>query len=130
MSDDACRPNEARIDPDDDERRRARLHAARSRGGTCAGCGRALAAGEPVWWARFALRGAYGSVSHQGAPVGREWAPGEFLRETGAAGPEPCLGCGRGVHYGSASRPRGLVFCSTRCAGRYQTTRAKEARGS
>ena len=69
------------------EEARTRLFAARHAGGLCAGCGRALAADEPVWWARFALRGAYGWISYQSGPVGRECASPAFLQET--AGQEP-----------------------------------------
>jgi hypothetical protein len=73
------------------EEERARFHAARNRGGLCAGCGRALSAGEPVWWAPFAVRGTHGRRSRRWAPVGEECAPSEFVRETAAGGPESCL---------------------------------------
>ena len=129
MTDDARRPNEARIDADDD-RHRALLYAARRDGGICAGCGRALADAEPVWWAPFMVRGPYGRLSRRWGPVGRECAPPELLLETEAAGPKPCLACGRGVHYGSTAYPRDFVLCSGRCRNRYEGARAKEARGS
>ena len=122
MSDDARHPLT------DEER--ARIHTARRNGRLCAGCGRALADGEPVWWAPFILRGLYGRLSRRRAPVGRECAPTALLRETEADGPEACLGCGRGVHYGSASRPRDRALCSERCRDRHDLTRArKEPRG-
>jgi len=131
VTDDARRPGGVRIDVgDDDERRRALLHAARRDGGLCAGCGRALADGEPVWWARLALRGAYGWISHRWGPAGRECAPPETLRATDGREPARCVGCGRGVYYESAPPPRRAPTCSKRCAGRYRMARAREARGS
>lgn len=132
MTDDARRPGEARIDlDDDDERRRAMIHAARRFGELCAGCGRTLADDEPVWWASFALRGVYGRLSHRRGPVGRECAPTELLRETEAEGTEACAGCGRGVHYGAADRPRDLAVCSRWCRSRSTIARnLEDARAS
>ena len=113
----------------EDERLRARLHAARTSGGLCAGCGRALGPDEPVWWAPFALIGAYGRPSRRWGPVGRECAPPDLVCATEAEGPEACLGCGRGICYGAASRPRDRALCSGRCRDRYERTRAgKESR--
>ena len=124
-------PTSDRIDPDDDdERRRALIHVARRDGGLCAGCGRALADDEPVWWARFALCGAYGWVSHRWAPVGRECARPEALRATADQEPARCAGCGRRVYYQALHALRRVPACSKRCAGRYQMARAREARGS
>ena len=129
MSDDARRSNDTVADVGDDaERRRALIHAARARGDTCAGCGRALAAGEPVWWAAFAVRGLYGRRTRRRAPVGRECAPPELVRATEGREPEPCLGCGRAIRYGVTSSRRRLAICSKRCAGRYRRARAKEER--
>ena len=113
----------------EDERLRARLHAARMSGGLCAGCGRVLGPDEPVWWAPFALIGAYGRPSRRWGPVGKECAPPDLVREMEAEGPEACLGCGRGIYYGSTSHPRDRVFCSRRCRYRHGRSRAgKEPR--
>ena len=110
------------------EDERTLIQAARARGDVCAGCGRALAVGEPVWWAAFAVSGAYGRRSRQWAPVGRECAPPELVREAEAKGPERCLGCARDIYYGSIGYPRDLVLCSKRCRGRYDVARSKEER--
>ena len=131
MSDDPRRPNDTVADAsDDDERRRARLNAARSRGGLCAGCGRALADGEPVWWASSLLSGAYGRLSRRWGPVGKECAPPDVVRETEGTAPERCVGCGRGVYYQLVHRRRRWATCSNRCADLSQAARRKEARGS
>jgi hypothetical protein len=123
-------PTHPMSDLDDDERRRALIHVARRDGRLCAGCGRALADDEPVWWARFALWGAYGWVSHRWAPVGRECARPEALRATADQEPARCAGCGRRVYYQALHALRRVPACSKRCAGRYQMARAREARGS
>ena len=112
------------------EEERARLFAARARGGLCAGCGRALADDEPVWWVRLALRGMYGWISYHRGPVGRECAPPEALRATDGRAPARCVGCGRGVYYRVEHALRHVPACSKRCAGRYQNARAREAGGS
>ena len=127
MSDDVRRPGAARIDlDDDDERRRVFLHAARRDGGLCAVCGRALGPDEPVWWASFALHGPYARRARRWGPVGKECAPPDLVRETEAEGPEACLGCGRGVYYGSTSHPRDRALCSGRCRDRYERSRVRK----
>lgn len=110
------------------EEERARMLEARYSGGLCAGCGRALADDELVWRAPFALPGAYGSISHQWGPAGRECAAPEVLRETEGREPVPCTGRGRGVYYRSGDALRRVPTCSKRCAGRYQTARARARR--
>jgi hypothetical protein len=94
----------------------ARLFAARSMGGTCAACGRALAGDEPIWMERLDIVDAGRRVGSYRAPVGRECASPELVRESETAA---CLSCGRGIHYGPTPRPRDLVLCSKRCCGRY-----------
>ena len=131
MSDDARRSTDTVADVgDDEERRRALILAARWDGGLCAGCGRALGPDEPVWWAPFALSGAYGRVSRRWGPVGKECAPPDLVLETEGKEPERCAGCGRGVYYRAARPLRRAPVCSRRCADRYQRARVKEGRGS
>ena len=111
---------------DDEERRRVVVLAAKRRGDVCAGCGRGLAADEPVWIVRVDVRGALRAP--WSAPVGRECVPPELVRATEGRAPEPCLGCGRAIRYGVTSSRRRLALCSKRCAGRYQHARARGAR--
>ena len=119
----------------DDERRplteeeRARIQAAKARGETCAGCGRALLEGEPVWFERFAIHGGYGYPSYWWAPVGVECAAPEAVRETRGIEPSACVGCGRGI-FNQPAHPRRLVAsCSKRCVMRGVLAR-KEAAAS
>ncbi len=119
MSDDARRPLT--------EEERARLQAARMSGGTCAGCGRALAAGKPVWWERFDVCRPDGTRSViRWAAVGRECASPSLVRGTGVGAPARCLGCGRGVHLGPITRPRAPALCSPRCRRAYEVLRMVE----
>ena len=120
MTDDARRPRT--------EEERARIHAARRDGDMCAGCGRVLVEGEPVWWVPFVLRGVYGRASSRRAPVGRECASPEFVEGAEAEGVEHCLNCGRGIYYGSTGHPRDLVLCSKRCRSRYEVGRTGRER--
>ena len=122
MTDDARRPLT--------EEERARIHAARNRGGMCALCGRALVEGETIWMERLAVRDEYGGTTYWRVPVGAECIAPETLRATCSTEPERCAGCGRGVYYQAEHPRRRLVLCSKRCAGRYRAARAKEARGS
>ena len=120
--------DERRVRADDeDERRRARIHAARHDGGLCAGCGRALAADEPVWWESFTAADR-GARARLWAPVGRECASPELLRATAGKEPAWCRACGRGVYRRAASRAQDRVLCSRLCRQRYAAARAKEAR--
>ena len=110
----------------------ASVFAARSKGGMCANCGRALTATEPIWVERLDVVDAGRRVGSYRGPVGRECASEGALREAAGRASEPCVGCGRGVYYrrgGPGRRPR-WVTCSKRCADRYQAARRKEARGS
>ena len=104
-------------DPDE---RRARIIAARRDGGTCARCGRALAAGETVWMEGLTVGGA-----HRLGPVGVECASPELLRATDGTEPARCEHCGRGVYYrdGSWSSVRRLALCSLVCSSRYHAAR-------
>ena len=136
MTDDARRPGEARIEASDDaERRRALIYAARARGELCAGCGRALAADEPVWIERFVTGLAAPqrrrlSPSHTQAPAGAECASATFRAATEGTEPERCAGCGRGVYYRVADTRRRTPTCSRRCSARAIAARTKEARES
>ena len=108
----------------DDERRplteeeRARIHAARNRGGMCAACGRALVEGETIWFERVRITGLYGESRPWWVPVGAECIAPETLRATCDAEPERCLGCGRGIYGLAEDARRRVVSCSTRCAAR------------
>ena len=134
MTDDARRPGEARIEASDDaERRRALIYAARARGELCAGCGRALAADEPVWIERFvtgmmAAGRRRPSPSRTQAPVGAECASAAFRAATEGTEPERCAGCGRGVYYPVADTRRRTPTCSKRCSARASVARGREAR--
>ena len=110
------------------EEERARIQVATRRGGLCAGCGRTLADDEPVWWATFVLSGVYGRRVRRWVPVGRECAPPEVLRATEGREPEPCIGCGRAIHYGATTRRGQLAACSRRCRNRQHSARARERR--
>ncbi len=111
------------------EEERARIQAAKYRGGLCAGCGRALEPGEPVWIVRFDAYGDGRAYWH--APVGRECVAPDVLRPTEGATPAACAGCGRPISYApTGRRRRRAALCSKRCASRHQQARAKEARGS
>ena len=121
--------DERRVRVDDgDELTRARIHAARLEGGICAGCGRTLADGEPVWWTAFPVRGVYGRRETLRAAAGRECAPPALLRETAADEPRRCAGCGREIYYGHGSRPRARALCSQRCRSQHEAARTREGR--
>ena len=109
-------------DPIDQEQHRARVLAARRTGTLCAGCGRALAADEPVWLERLPVGGTY-----RRAPVGAECASPAFLRATDGLSPLPCAHCGRGVYYrdGAWSSIRRRALCSRVCDSRYHTARRR-----
>lgn len=107
-----------------------RIFAAQSKGGMCAHCGRALTATEPVWVARLDVVVGGRRAGSYRTPVGRECVPPEFARETEGTEPRACFGRGRGVYYQATDRRHRLALCSKRCAGRYQTAREREARGS
>ena len=123
MSDDGRRRPAILIDVSDDaERRRQRLVTARERGGMCAGCGRALADGEPVWWQTFPL-GGYARVQDWRGPAGRECVSAAFLVATEGQAPEPCAGCGRPIHNDGSDPRRRLAACSRLCARRVRGAR-------
>ena len=111
------------------EEDRARIQAARNRGGLCAGCSRALEPGETVWLETVDGGRFYGgkSISWR-APVGRECATPETLQATEGQAPAPCAGCGRGVLGRAPSRSRTLVVCSRRCGRMASATRVREKR--
>jgi hypothetical protein len=109
------------------EEQRERLHTARKNGGQCAGCGRALAADEPVYIEQFTIleqstiSGRRTSVAR--APVGVECAAPEFLQETEDADPEQCAGCGRPVYYHGRRKNRHRALCARPCANRVVVAR-------
>ena len=109
------------------------LHAARSRGGLCAACGRELGDGEVVYVERFAVgvkRPTWaGGAGHQAfafAPVGVECASPELLARTEGHDPDPCAWCGRLVFYRVAPPTRGRATCSRRCVSRLGHARRRE----
>jgi hypothetical protein len=97
------------------EEERARLYAARSRGGICSICGRALRAGEPVYWERFTVGKIGGYTTYPQAPVGAECVSQWILEEKEHEAPAPCAGCARPVYYSLASAARRRAVCSARC---------------
>ena len=120
MTDEARRPMTAE--------ERARIHAARSRGGLCAACGRELVDGETVWIERLMVRGEYGDVSYWHVPVGAECIAAETVSATCKLEPERCVGCGRGVYYRASSGRRRRTLCSRAC-GRKVAPSASATRG-
>src|SRR4051794_16628094 len=106
---------------------RERLYAARERGGVCAGCGRALEDGEPVYIESIALdlkpltapgtRRVRSTVSRD-APLGAECASPGLLARMADATPDPCMGCGRPIFYALDRAGRQQAMCSKRCAFR------------
>ena len=100
------------------EEQRERRHAARRQGGMCAACGRALGAGDAVYIERFRIVGTFGY-----APVGQECATSELLMRTAGVELERCVGCGRGVYYGTPGAARTRPLCSQRCAYRHRRAR-------
>ncbi len=109
------------------EEGRARIHAARRYGGSCALCGRPLAQGETIWMERAAIYGEGAGVVHWRVPVGGECTSPELGRETERSEPERCAACGRGGHR-QASTSRGWPeLCSTRCASRYYMAHKRES---
>jgi len=100
------------------------LSIARARGGLCAGCGRALAPGEPVYIERLeverkplAAPGAHWGqrAVYRDVPLGVECASARNVAEAQARPPEACVGCGRPVHYAVLRESRQWVSCSKRC---------------
>jgi hypothetical protein len=85
------------------ERRRLAAHA-QATAATCGACGHPLAPDAPVWLARL-------SVSRDG----RQVPVGACCRGRLSGRPEPCVGCGRAVHYPYSTRARSYAYCSDRC---------------
>ena len=111
------------------EEERARAQAAKTRGGLCGRCGRALAEGETVWIERVPVGRPYGRrPAVWWVPVGGECASPAFRAEVEGREPAPCVGCGRGLFYRRADSRRRAAVCSRRCGQRAARTRAKEAR--
>ena len=110
---------------------RVRAQLAKTRGGLCGRCGRALAEGEAVWmerllaWTRAHRRRTPVTWT---IPVGEECASPTFRADTEGTEPERCVGCGRGVYSRADRRRRARALCSRRCAGRYYLTRARGAK--
>jgi len=107
-----------------------RMQAARHQGGLCAWCGREIADGETVYVERFLVGTRrdrpHGPVRHRAityAPVGRECASPELLRETEGQDPERCASCGRGVFYRQSQPLRQRATCSRRCVSRFGLAR-------
>jgi hypothetical protein len=103
------------------------LHIGKERGGICAGCGRALTPGEPVYIERVDVErkpltasgaGWAQRATRRDAPLGVECASASFLEATRDHPPEACGGCGRPVYHEVGRWGRRWVFCSKRCRGR------------
>ena len=92
---------------------RARAVLALHQGGRCAGCGRALADGEPVWLERRAVDA--GGTSHWWVPVADECVAEATRRKPTSAASQPCPGCGRGVYRGGYPARGRPVACSEPC---------------
>jgi hypothetical protein len=101
-----------------------RFNAARSRGGLCAACGRALDPGETVYveqmmidltalasprvqWFRGGVR--------RDAPLGIECASRKFVARTAGRTPERCKRCDRPVYYAKERAGRQQAACSEHC---------------
>lgn len=110
------------------EEDRQQFQAARRTGGVCAACGRPLADGESVWHERFVMLGSPRAVYW--ATVGRECASPELLAETEGTAPEPCIWCGRPVHYSldpvKPGNARTRALCCRRCGSRYEAEQRRQ----
>ena len=122
--------DDAPCQPTDEER--ARMYAARTRGGMCARCGRGLAEGETVWMERLTggLWGRRRAPRFVLVPVGAECASASFRAATAGTEPVACVGCGRGVYVQPDRRRRRRVACSRRCSARAAMAGATEPPGS
>jgi hypothetical protein len=115
---------------------RERFNAAKSRGGLCTVCGRALADGEPVYIEQVAVdrkpltapgtRWSQRTV-YRDAPLGAECASPKFLAETQRRPPEECASCGRPVYYARDRAGRRRAICSRDCS--YRATERAAKRG-
>jgi hypothetical protein len=110
---------------------RDRFNAARSRGGLCAACGRALGDDEPVYIERMLLdRAGFSAPGMQwsrktvprDAPLGAECAAPAFVARTEGRTPERCAFCGRPVYYAKDRPGRQRALCSMRCHKRADMT--------
>jgi hypothetical protein len=97
------------------------FYAARQRGGTCAVCGKPLAAGEPVYLEWFALN----RTAYEVGSVGAECAAPESLRNSEGQKPAPCISCGRRMYYELADLAQAPTCCSRYCTfvGSYSAKR-------
>ena len=118
------------IDQTELEERRARFLRAKGEGGICGACGRALVAGETVWWERLELDPDRVLVrSAWWVPVGAECASPSSRAQAEGRSPEHCLGCGRGVVRARSGWVR-LALCSRICSRRYHYAGSKERTSS
>ena len=104
------------------------LHVAKNRGGHCAACGRALDAGEPVYFQRFVFWQVGPTRLTTQAPVGRECVSSRTLARATDQEPERCAGCGRDVFYRQARGDRRRAFCSRACRNRAAAATRRAAR--
>ena len=97
---------------------RKMLDAARRTSAACGRCGRALAAGEPVWMSRiYTGHACWQAPTCEACHHGGHWLP-----------TEECGGCGRPVTYRPSRRGRLYAFCSGRCKDRwYYRVRSRSA---
>ena len=131
VADSECRPLT--------EEERARVLAARDRGGLCCLCGRMLAPDEAVWLRRIvadlgysvsrkpARRGSRDTPVYWQVPVGRECVAADVLRALDGEAPDRCITCGRGVYCPPDGRRR-VVACSSRCRRRHHGARYEQGK--
>jgi len=110
---------------------RERIWLAQKAGSHCAGCGKAIGAGNPVWrWRTFVGRGFLGGWRRTVAPHCAKCPKGGRIFQL----PAVCEGCGRDVyqHLDYVSHRR--TFCCEQCEAKVRTqearTRRAEARGA
>ena len=113
--------------PDSELQTRNRLiEAAAATASQCAGCGKALAANEPVWRARVSLGASFGSWHYAVAPHCERCKPEPpFARYEDAAA---CETCGRIVHDSFTTRYRRHTFCCHDCRKRAEEAIARQKR--
>ena len=108
------------------EDQRERFHLARTAGGMCAACGRALEDGEAVYVEPFTIGTETAGTRAYGS-VGAECAAPEQVRYADSAEPERCAGCEGAMYYrvAAARGGDGDVLASVRAA---RANRISEAR--
>ena len=111
------------IAPEDQDRVRKIIDAIR-RGGSCAGCGRKLIDGEPVWRTRVKIgRDMFGGYRKQVAPLCQNCLdPDRAVWSTGS-----CGGCGRKVNESEPRWNASHHYCCEPCRDKHQSSSAAAA---